>query len=584
MSSSPAWPGEPDKALVGLPTQLLLAVPVGIVAALVSGEPFGGFRWGLAVLAGVLVGVLLIQSLTRRFLSAVELPDVEPSPAKLTDSITSSRRAAYAISSNWLSLWRSPTFRYYLHLDVAMSLVAYSDSTNAALERLSSDEKDLEDFYQEGWRLVRSVASGNYPLERHRIRLLIYPAEAYRRYRLEVQQLIASHAAGRIPCIPLVAEVLQQGLTGEEVKELNELTGSSGLGQDVFDKLPPVSRWERWYIARKLRRGGRHELIDEWPVFPDMLLVDAPPDEQTTVWWYTSAGSVENWQNTQSNKIDRASTVFRTLCREAKRAEWKDYSCKILERVPVSSPQAALISEAFFSRSHYQSWLAWAETEAETVPQAKTLRDWLKAETVALENFVQQYLLERSTTTSGSASLLDVGCGFGRHMNPLLEQHAELEAVGVDINSTMVELATHDARIRGIASRVMYLRQDASRLAGCRDEEFDLAICMTNTLGNMREGKRRELMVELRRVLRPGGKLLISVYARDSREARLASYRSIGLHVKETGSLIEATEGLVSTSFEAADVYQLAQQSGFQMTGSIKPLGGPMGWIATVTR
>jgi SAM-dependent methyltransferase len=111
---------------------------------------------------------------------------------------------------------------------------------------------------------------------------------------------------------------------------------------------------------------------------------------------------------------------------------------------------------------------------------------------------------------------------------------------------------------------------DAASLSDFEIDEFDLAICMTNTLGNLPREKQTALVRRLRSVLKPGGSALISVYSDASVRARLASYRAIGLRVEARSDRIEASEGLVSEHFTAPRLRTLLEENGLRVLGDVK--------------
>jgi SAM-dependent methyltransferase len=130
----------------------------------------------------------------------------------------------------------------------------------------------------------------------------------------------------------------------------------------------------------------------------------------------------------------------------------------------------------------------------------------------------------------------------------------------------MISQASHDARVAGLERRLYFCEDDATRLASARDGEFDIAVCLTNTLGNMSTEKARHALQQMHRVLRPGGRLFVSVYSPHSVDARVRSYREVGLHVRANEHYVEAAEGLVSACFSREEIYDLLSKNGFSPT------------------
>ncbi len=96
---------------------------------------------------------------------------------------------------------------------------------------------------------------------------------------------------------------------------------------------------------------------------------------------------------------------------------------------------------------------------------------------------------------------LDVGCGSGFYTSALLERGATV--TGVDGSATMLGHAR-----RATAGRAtLHLHNLEQPLTFAGDDSFDLAV-MALVYHHVHD--RRRLLAELRRVLRPGGRLLIS--------------------------------------------------------------------------
>lgn len=104
----------------------------------------------------------------------------------------------------------------------------------------------------------------------------------------------------------------------------------------------------------------------------------------------------------------------------------------------------------------------------------------------------------------GCKSILDAGCGNGRHLRFLLrESDPDARLVAFDLSQKMLRRAHKAVR----SDRVRYLSADLTRLP-LADASFDAIICgwVLEHLPDPRPGLR-----ELARVLRPAGKLLLLV-------------------------------------------------------------------------
>jgi SAM-dependent methyltransferase len=561
---------------------MLIAILTGVVIALFTQDwksSAGAFLGVLA--ASAFISFLLLHWVNHQFLVPKRRPEfTEKDSASLTSSITSSARSAYAISSNWLDLWRTSTFRYYLHLDSTMSLVAYSASLASPLDGLSEKPEDKEEFIEYGWELVAAIGDGRPPLRKHRVRLLIYPKWAYDNYEHEIMHLIRSHAAARIPCIPLVAEKLHESLGSVERQHLEQLV--SELDQTALDKLPPVSRWlQSW--GRLLKRLGKP--LPWWgDPFPDMLLIDSSL-RWGSVWWYSGDGSAEQWEAERHYQVRDATEVFELICSHAKEARWKGYDASNIGGVAMVATPDRLESEAFFTRTYYSDWLDWIQAYSETDPHAESLARWLEMESGAMRNAISKYASSKRNGQDDQLEILDIGCGFGRHLVDLLKNHPDWRGVGIDINPSMVGEANGLAKRQSVHRQASFIVDDAAVLESCTESEIDFAICMTNTLGNLTKEKQKALVRNLHRVLKPGGRAFFSAYTDSSSEARDITYKAIGLDVERDTrrKMIIAAQGLESESFSGNDLRRLLVENELRLVGGVEEIQ-PIGIWAVAER
>jgi D-alanine-D-alanine ligase len=109
------------------------------------------------------------------------------------------------------------------------------------------------------------------------------------------------------------------------------------------------------------------------------------------------------------------------------------------------------------------------------------------------------------------ARVLDVGCGAGRHSIELARRGYQV--VGIDPALAMIEAARAAAAEAGVAP-------DFRQVSGetfLADEEFDAAICLFTTLGQIsEEGDNSQLVERAYAALRPGGFFVVEVPGRDA--------------------------------------------------------------------
>jgi len=124
---------------------------------------------------------------------------------------------------------------------------------------------------------------------------------------------------------------------------------------------------------------------------------------------------------------------------------------------------------------------------------------------------VQAELLELASLASGEC-VLDVACGTGLvTLASASAIGAAGRVLGVDLSGVMVDAAQKRASVRGL-SNVGFQRMDAEVLE-LPDASFDVVLC---ALGLMYMPDPVRAVCEMRRVLRPGGRVILAVWGERS--------------------------------------------------------------------
>lgn len=127
------------------------------------------------------------------------------------------------------------------------------------------------------------------------------------------------------------------------------------------------------------------------------------------------------------------------------------------------------------------------------------------------------------------ADVLDCPCGYGRHAIPLAR--SGYRVVGADRSPVLLEEA---ARRAGDGEWPKWVRADHRELPFA-DASFDAVLNLFTSLGYRGEDGDRKTLAEFRRVLRPGGFLVVETMQRD----RLASiYQPRGWEPLPDGGLV----------------------------------------------
>jgi SAM-dependent methyltransferase len=126
--------------------------------------------------------------------------------------------------------------------------------------------------------------------------------------------------------------------------------------------------------------------------------------------------------------------------------------------------------------------------------------------------------------------VLEVGCGSGGYALHLAEQ-VGCRLVGLDLNAPGIRNANQLASARGLASRARFEQCDASKTLPFENETFDAAF--SNDVLCHLPG-RPEVLNEMSRVLKPGGRMLFSdalVVGGMVTQEEIATRSSIGFYV-----------------------------------------------------
>ena len=187
--------------------------------------------------------------------------------------------------------------------------------------------------------------------------------------------------------------------------------------------------------------------------------------------------------------------------------------------------------------------------------------------------------------------LLDVPCGFGRHSIPLAR--AGYRVTGVDRSQVLID----EAKRRG--SEPEFVQADYRELP-LPDDSFDAALNLFSSLGYLGDEEDTRALREIRRVLRPGARLVVETNHRDLLvtrwsdqdwhlvgEGRLVleqrTFDAAAGIAQSTQTLIESNGGRESRTwslrvYTATELVGMAERAGFESARCYGDLdGGPFG-------
>jgi len=101
--------------------------------------------------------------------------------------------------------------------------------------------------------------------------------------------------------------------------------------------------------------------------------------------------------------------------------------------------------------------------------------------------------------------IVDLGCGFGKSTWPLKQRYPDAEVIGIDLAAPCLRLAAQRAGDKGLA---IHFRQASATATGLDAASVDL-VTATMLIHELPLAELRQLFVEARRILAPGGELRI---------------------------------------------------------------------------
>jgi 2-polyprenyl-6-hydroxyphenyl methylase/3-demethylubiquinone-9 3-methyltransferase len=161
-------------------------------------------------------------------------------------------------------------------------------------------------------------------------------------------------------------------------------------------------------------------------------------------------------------------------------------------------------------------------------------------------------------------NVLDAGCGFGRHLK--LISHNIKKGIGIDYDSKAIKDAkTNTKRIRNLEFYVASIYD-----IPFPDNFFGLILCLNHTFGNL--PKHKPAIKEMLRVLRPGGKIILTVHNNKIKDDKIIWYKNTGLKkptYSEKSGLVTTEEKFYSYCFKKSylsDIFKQFKNTSFSIS------------------
>jgi len=134
----------------------------------------------------------------------------------------------------------------------------------------------------------------------------------------------------------------------------------------------------------------------------------------------------------------------------------------------------------------------------------RTLPYMTDAMTAKESKFIEEHLSLQPKQT-----VLDIGCGYGRHAIQLAKQGYEV--TGIDTSLPLLIKAAEFTR--EVGTEVNFMHQDMREMTF--EDEFDGAYCVMTSFGYFDDDSNRDVLQRIFRAVRPGGRFLLEAINRD---------------------------------------------------------------------
>ncbi len=160
-------------------------------------------------------------------------------------------------------------------------------------------------------------------------------------------------------------------------------------------------------------------------------------------------------------------------------------------------------------------------------------RDWMRfrdVEEMQERTTAEVDFLERALQISPPASVLDIGCGFGRHAVEFASRGYEV--TGIDLSSELLAEAKRLADAEGVTAT--WIQKDMRRTEFA--SEFDAVVCLFTSFGYFETYEEDlDVLRRISRALRDGGRFVLDV---ENRDGLLMRYLSRDWWHTKSGDLV----------------------------------------------
>ncbi len=170
--------------------------------------------------------------------------------------------------------------------------------------------------------------------------------------------------------------------------------------------------------------------------------------------------------------------------------------------------------------------------------------------------------------------VLDLGTGTGALAIRAAARGAGV--VGLDVNPAMLAIARRKADEAELSDRIAWWEMGAAELDAFSEDDFD-AVCAGLCLSELTPGERRYALAQARRILRPGGLLLLADEVHPQQPLKRLLYEAMRLPLTALTWVLTQT-----TTYAVSDLRGLIERAGFEIITVRKALLGS--WAEVVAR